>query len=188
MIERQAEKCSPGVGSGRASRASRRKSAGIPQTPVQQRNVPGVGLGVLLRNAEMNFNRVLRDELARHNVTFSEFQHLWQLFGAGGNDPRTRSMTQAELSRRIGIRTASSTAVIDQLARRKLIRRERDPNDRRRINVSLTPAGQALEKPLTECAVAVNALARKGLSKAEIDLLADILRRVMRNLRTEITT
>jgi MarR family transcriptional regulator, organic hydroperoxide resistance regulator len=184
MMQRQAEKCSLGVGSRRASGASRRKSAAVVRTLVPERNIPGVGLGVLLRNADMSFNRVLRDELALHNVTFSEFQHLWQLFGSGGNGSKRRSLTQAELSRRIGIQTASSTAVIDQLARRKLIRRERDPNDRRRINVSLTPAGRALEKPLTACAVAVNALARKGLSKAEINVLADILRRVMRNLGT----
>jgi DNA-binding MarR family transcriptional regulator len=136
----------------------------------------------------MSFNRVLREELALHNVTFSEFQHLWQLFGSGGNGSKGRSVTQAELSRRIGIRTASSTAVIDQLAKRKLIRRERDPNDRRRINVSLTPAGHALEKPLTECAIAVNALARNGLSQAEIDGLAHILGRIMQNLRTKIAS
>jgi DNA-binding MarR family transcriptional regulator len=155
---------------------------------VQERNVPGVGLGVLLRNADMSFNRVLRDELARHNVTFSEFQHLWQLFGSGGNGSGTRSLSQAELSRRIGIRTASSTAVIDQLAKRRLIRRERDPNDRRLINVSLTPAGHALEKPLTECAIAVNALARDELSNAEIDVFAHIVGRIMHNLRTKVMT
>jgi DNA-binding MarR family transcriptional regulator len=186
MIERQGEKRSLRASSSRASGPDRRKSAGTPATLVQERNVPGVGLGVLLRNADMSFNRALRHELARHKVTFSEFQHLWQLFGSAGNGSESRSLTQAELSRRIGIQTASSTAVIDRLAKRKLIRRQRDPNDRRRINVSLTPGGRALEGPLTACAVAVNALARNGLSQAEIDLLGHILPRIVQNFRTDI--
>jgi DNA-binding MarR family transcriptional regulator len=87
------------------------------------------------------------------------------------------------LSRRIGIETASSTAVIDQLEKRGLIRRERDLHDRRRINVSLSPAGRALEKPLTDSAAAVNALARKGLSKKEIEMLFGIVERIVHNLR-----
>jgi MarR family transcriptional regulator, organic hydroperoxide resistance regulator len=142
-----------------------------------EREAPGVGLGVLLRNADMTFNRALRDELARHNITFSQFQHLWQLFGGA-------DLTQVELSRRIGIEAASSTAVLDQLERRKLIRRARDANDRRRINVTLTPAGRALEPPLTDCAVRVNAIARKGFSEREIDLLFVGIQRVVKNLQT----
>jgi DNA-binding MarR family transcriptional regulator len=141
------------------------------------RDVPGVGLGVLLRTADMTFNRTFRDELARHDLTFSQFQHLWNLFDDG-------VLAQVELSRRIGIETASSTAVINQLEKRGLIRRERDLHDRRRINVSLSPAGRALEKPLTDSASAVNALARKGLSKKEIEMLFDIMERIVGNLRS----
>jgi DNA-binding MarR family transcriptional regulator len=140
------------------------------------RKMPGVGLGVLLRNADMIFNRALRLELAQHHITFSQFQHLWQLFASD-------SLTQVELSRRIGIVAASSTAVIDQLQKRRLIRREREPSDRRRINVTLTAAGRALERPLTDCAVRVNAMARRGLSRAEVDALFRSVNRVMHNLR-----
>ena len=141
------------------------------------RDVPGVGLGVLLRTADMAFNRSFRDELARHKLTFSQFQHLWNLFD-------DEVLSQVELSRRIGIETASSTAVIDQLEKRGLIRRERDQHDRRRINVSLSPTGRALEKPLTDSAIAVNALARKSLTKKEIEMLFGIMKRIVRNLRS----
>jgi DNA-binding MarR family transcriptional regulator len=159
----------------------RNLSARRPAPPREERlipgrDVPGVGLGVLLRTADMIFNRTFRDELARHNLTFSQFQHLWNLFD-------DEVLAQVELSRRIGIETASSTAVIDQLEKRGLIRRERDLHDRRRINVSLSPAGRALEKPLTDSAAAVNALARKGLSKKEIEMLFGIVERIVHNLR-----
>jgi DNA-binding MarR family transcriptional regulator len=138
------------------------------------RKMPGVGLGVLLRNADMTFNRALRNELACHRISFSQFQHLWQLFGSDG-------LMQVELSRRIGIAAASSTAVLDQLEKRRLIRRTRDPDDHRRINITLTAAGRALEHPLTDCALRVNAKARKGLSKAQIDALFVSVNRVLKN-------
>ncbi len=141
------------------------------------RDVPNIGLGMLLRDANAVFNRALREELARHKITFSQYQHLRQLWQADG-------LAQVELSRRIGIETASSTAVIDQLEKLGLIRRKRDADDRRRIIVSLTPAGRALEKPLDDCAIAVNLRARNGLSKVEVAGLFDAVGKIIRNLRT----
>jgi DNA-binding MarR family transcriptional regulator len=155
----------------RAEPNARRRAPGTP------RAVPRVGLGVLLRSADMAFNRVLREELGRHDVTFSQFQHLWQLWNDDG-------LAQVELSRRIGIETASSTEVLDQLERSGLIRRRRDPADRRRINVTLTAAGRALQRPLTECAAGVNALARKGLSNQDVSTLFAIMDTIIDNLRS----
>src|SRR6202521_2274470 len=138
---------------------------------------PSVGLGLLLRNADMTFNRALREELLRQGITFSQFQHLRHLWEANG-------LTQVALSRRIGIATASSTAVIDALEKLRLIRRVRDGRDRRKINVFLTPAGSALEQLLMACAIAVNADARHGLSAAETATLFAIVEKIVVNLRT----
>ena len=114
---------------------------------------PSVGLGLLLRNADMTFNRALREELFRHGITFSQFQHLRHLWEANG-------LTQVALSRRIGIATASSTAVLDSLAKLRLIRRMRDERDRRKINVFLTPAGAgsstAISRALRTASTAIN--------------------------------
>ena len=139
------------------------------------RGVPDIGLGMLLRDANAVFNKVLREELAKHDITFSQYQHLRQLWQADG-------LAQVELSGRIGIETASSTAVIDQLEKRGFIRRKRDTSDRRRIIVTLTPAGRALEKPLDGCALAVNMRARNGLSKAEVAMLFETVGKVIGNL------
>lgn len=138
--------------------------------------VPAIGLGRLLREADMTFNRALREELARYDVTFSQYQHLWQLWKEDG-------LPQFELSRRIGIETASSTSVIDQLERHELITRRRDAADRRRIVVSLTTAGKKLETPLDSCAIAVNRRARSLLSSKEIAALYDTIRKVIAGLR-----
>jgi MarR family transcriptional regulator, organic hydroperoxide resistance regulator len=139
------------------------------------RAVPDIGLGMLLRDGNAAFNKMLREELARHDITFSQYQHLRQLWHEDG-------LAQVELSRRIGIETASSTAVIDQLERLGFIRRKRDATDRRRIIVTLTAAGRALEKSLDGCAIAVNMRARSGLSKAEVALLFDAIGKIIGNL------
>jgi hypothetical protein len=36
--------------------------------------IPTIGLGRLLREADLSFNRALRGELSKHGVTFSQYQ------------------------------------------------------------------------------------------------------------------
>jgi DNA-binding MarR family transcriptional regulator len=55
----------------------------------------------------------------------------------------TGSMTAGELARATGLTTASITGVLDRLEDSGFVRRERDPGDRRRVNVVLN-AGRAL--------------------------------------------
>src|SRR5215203_1287315 len=136
---------------------------------------PAVGLGMLLRSTDMSFNRALREELAGHGVTFSQFQHLRQLWEEDG-------LTQVAISRRIGIQMASSTSVLDSLERARLIRRLRQAKDRRKINVFLTPAGRALKSPLMAAAVRVNARARRGISPYAMAMLFRNLEAIAANL------
>ncbi len=53
-------------------------------------------------------------------------------------------------SRAVGIETASSTTILDELERLGSVRRVRNPKDRRKINVYLTDAGSALQPILLE--------------------------------------
>jgi MarR family transcriptional regulator, organic hydroperoxide resistance regulator len=151
-----------------ARRPQRR--SGVPARP------PKTGIGMLLRDADTAFNRYLTARLAEHGVTFGQFQHLRNLWVENG-------LTQAELSRRIGIEVASSTAILDALEAEKLVTRLRNATDRRKINVFLTPAGAALEGPLMACAADANARASKGLGKAEVEQLFSIASRVIENFR-----
>src|SRR5690348_7265569 len=48
-------------------------------------------------------------------------------------------MTAGELARQTGLTTASITGVLDRLEEGGFVRRERDPKDRRRVNVKLNP-------------------------------------------------
>ncbi len=137
---------------------------------------PKTGIGMLLRDADTAFNRYLTARLAVHGVTFGQFQHLRNLWVENG-------LTQAELSRRIGIEMASSTAILDSLEAEKLIARVRNATDRRKINVFLTPAGAALETSLMACAAEANGRASRGLTKGEVAQLFSIAGRIIDNFR-----
>jgi DNA-binding MarR family transcriptional regulator len=150
------------------------KPQGLRGTPARP---PKTAIGMLLRDADSAFNRYLTAQLAVHGVTFGQFQHLRNLWVEDG-------LTQAELSRRIGIEMASSTAILDSLAAGKLITRVRNAADRRKINVFLTPAGTALEKALMACAADANKRASKGLSKAEVAHLFALAGQIIENFKT----
>jgi len=69
------------------------------------------------------------------DLTYSQFAVLEALYHLG-------SMTQGEVSTKVLKSGSNMTTVIDNLERDGLVRRERDANDRRVINVHLTEAGR----------------------------------------------
>lgn len=75
--------------------------------------------------------------LAGHNLTISQFGVLEAILHLG-------PLSQRQLAQKILRSSGNLTMVIDNLERDGLVRRERDPNDRRVMIVSLTPAGEAL--------------------------------------------
>lgn len=130
-----------------------------------------IGIGWRLRRAHMAFSRGFRQELAKADVSFGQFVHLEKLWENDGP-------TQAELSRAVGIETASSTTILDELERRAFVTRVRNPQDRRKINVYLTQAGRELEPVLLERARAVNLQARSHLTREKVEELFALLETV----------
>jgi len=53
-------------------------------------------------------------------------------------------MTAGELAERLGVRHHSAVGLLDRLARKALIRRQRDPGDRRRVLIILTAKAERL--------------------------------------------
>jgi MarR family transcriptional regulator, organic hydroperoxide resistance regulator len=136
---------------------------------------PKVGIGRLLRTASTAFNRVFKMHLEPQGVSYGQFQYLQSLWEGDG-------LTQTELTRKVGVEMASSTAILDSLEQRGFIKRRRNSSDRRKIYVYLTAEGASLEKNLMACAVATNVMACRGLSKAEVLALFKILGRVIDNM------
>jgi MarR family 2-MHQ and catechol resistance regulon transcriptional repressor len=72
-----------------------------------------------------------------HGLTTSQFGVLEALHHLG-------SLSQSELGEKLLRSGGNITLVIDNLEKQGLVQRQRDARDRRLVNVSLTPAGEAL--------------------------------------------
>lgn len=97
------------------------------------------------------------------------------------------AMGPVELGARLGMRSASATALVDRLERAGHIERERDSADRRRVTV--TPTVQAMEasmRALMPLLEELDAVAR-GLTPEERVLVERYLRDVTRALRGSVS-
>jgi MarR family transcriptional regulator, 2-MHQ and catechol-resistance regulon repressor len=98
-------------------------------------------LQALLR-AEATVRKRLAFELEREGVTAAGFSVLVVLTTAGG------SLELKTLRRRLGWSKANATEVTSTLATRGLVKRRRDPADRRAVVVDLEPTGRVLVERL----------------------------------------
>ena len=91
------------------------------------------------------------DGLRRLVLTMEQVRHhLGSIAGVGdtdlmaiGNLDTHGPMSAGELSNRLGISRSSVTALVDRLEEAKLVTRQPDPDDRRRLSLVITGAGQA---------------------------------------------
>lgn len=127
-----------------------------------------------MRRAHRAFDRALQARLAPHGISTAHWYYLRVLWEEGG-------LGQRELSERVNVAENTTTAMIAAMAADGLVVRTRDPADRRRRIVTLTPKGEAL-RALLPCAEEVNAAAGAGLSGAELDAFFAVLERMTANL------
>jgi DNA-binding MarR family transcriptional regulator len=68
------------------------------------------------------------------------------------------------------------------LEEKGLIARARNRDDRRKINLRLTPAGRGLEKKLIACAHTINERATRGLPAGQVGAVRALLNAFIANL------
>jgi DNA-binding MarR family transcriptional regulator len=90
-------------------------------------------------------------------------------------------LAQYELADRLNLNRSHLVGYLDGIEHRGLVRRERDPDDRRRQFVSLTASGRAVLRPLQEVARRSQAEFLQVLSEPEPEpeTLTALLRRVL---------
>ena len=114
----------------------------------------------LVRTYEASITMVNK-ALRHHRLSAAGRQALAVLEGAG------RPLSPTTISERLLVTTASVTSLLDTLERRGLIARLQDPDDRRKLLISLTEEGQqAVDQFLPEI-VALQTAVMAGLSEAE---------------------
>ncbi len=132
-------------------------------------------LGYLMNYVAKLFARAHATCLEQHGATLGQWAVLLFLWAKDG-------LTQTELSRHVAIDDATMVRTIDRMERDGLVRRVRNPHDRRQLNIFLTDKGRSLRDSLVPCAVAVNTTAIQDFTDAEQRQLYGLLRRIIASL------
>jgi DNA-binding MarR family transcriptional regulator len=132
----------------------------------------------LVRHAHRAFVRRLGDALQPHDLNVAEWAILRVLWNEQG-------ITQVELAQRMRVHKASLTPTLAALERKALILRLRETEDRRKMRLGLTEAGQALETALLPYGILNNDLALRGINPRDAETARRVLEAIIRNLDSD---
>ena len=144
--------------------------------PAESRELPfESSVGYQLRMANRATQRHLQGKIEPHGVTTGMWYFLRALWEEDG-------LTQRELSRRIGTMEPTTLTALAAMEKAGFISRERDLQDRRKLNVLLTPKGRALQEELLPLAQEVVLQATAGFTPEDLARFLGYLAAVQRNL------
>ena len=140
--------------------------------------------GVVDRISSINkqLGRGFEETLADHGLSYGEYKLLLRL----ATRTKDNRMSAGDLSRSLMLSSGAMTNRLDQLEKAELIRRVRDTQDRRGVQVELTGKGKAaIDGAVTEqAAKEIDVLS--VLSKTELGNLNKLLRKVLTSLETRV--
>jgi DNA-binding MarR family transcriptional regulator len=135
-------------------------------------------LGFQVRRCHRAFDRALNAHMAREGLA-SGFWYflraLWQENGA----------TQKRLAQLNNVTEPTAVTMLRAMDRLGLIERVRNAEDRRKMNVFLTPRGEALKGELMPYAHRINEVAGQGVSRAELETCLRVLKKMTENLTAD---
>jgi DNA-binding MarR family transcriptional regulator len=132
----------------------------------------------LLRNSYRVFARALQERIQAEGIPIASWpflRHLWQQDG----------ITQRELTAAVGLMQPNTNAALKQLTRRGWVKQTRDPDDKRKIRIHLTPKGRELFDRAFPLALQARAQALSDFSDDEVATLRSLLKRITKNLDPE---
>ncbi len=116
-----------------------------------------------------------RPMLSRHNVTEQQWRVVRVVAEAGRLDA-------TEVAARASILAPSLTRMIRSLEERKLIRRQKDGSDARRVMLEIAPAGEALIRRASPESLLIYGKLEQEVGKKKLESLLDLLDELV-NLR-----
>ena len=141
-----------------------------PMTSADHGYVLDAQIGFLLRKAYQRNSTIFLD-LVPGKLTTTQFSIMHRLAEDG-------PMSQNLLGRSVAMDGATTKGVVDRLIARGLLATRRDPADRRRHLVSLTPDGVALIDEAVEAAIRVTEETLAPLRERERETLLRLLAKI----------
>jgi DNA-binding MarR family transcriptional regulator len=136
-------------------------------------------VGYQIRATHLTFAKYLRNRLQPHKVTPGQWFFLRALWEEEG-------LSQRELSRRVGTTEPTTVSALRLLERNGLIDRVRNTQDRRTINIFLTPKGRELKDTLLPGVLELNRIATEGLSREEVQDAFRLLNKMRQNVAASV--
>jgi MarR family transcriptional regulator, 2-MHQ and catechol-resistance regulon repressor len=134
---------------------------------------------IKLSRASGTLDGLLAANLARRGVTTGQLGVMEALMHLG-------PLTQGELGRKLLRSGGNVTTVIDNLERRGLVGRQRNPEDRRVVTVTLTNTGRQLIEEIFPMHARAVAQAMATLTVAEQEELGRLCRKLGRGVAREL--
>lgn len=113
--------------------------------------------------------------LGKEKISIAHWYYLRVLAERG-------ELNQLELSRRVGIASTTAVPALDSLERRGLLKRTRDPRDRRKYYVRLTGDGKRLVEQLLPEHIEMISGSLHGLTDEDLTAFWKVLHRITKNL------
>ncbi len=132
-------------------------------------------VGYLLRDTYRAFTKILQSRISAHGVTIGQWYFLRVLWDEDG-------LTQRELSQRVGMMEPTTVTALNGMEKRGYVKRVRNVDDKRKVNIYLTEKGKALRNVLLPHAIDVNIRAVAGVSPDDVEVVRRALHAMKRNL------
>lgn len=115
--------------------------------------------------------------LEKYNLTYPQYVVMLVVF-------EEQVIDFKELSKRVNLKTGTLTPIVQKLEQIGYVRREKNHDDHRKINVVLTPEGQELNKNIIEVPIGLAERLQVSVGKyntlvSELDELDDMLTEVL---------
>jgi DNA-binding MarR family transcriptional regulator len=136
--------------------------------------LPEESVGYLMRRILNTVSAAVERELEPTGLTNAQWVPLLKLYMGSAS-------TVAELARECQLDGGGMTRLLDRLETKGLLRRVRSSEDRRVVNLELSPEGRAAAKDIPAVLCGVQNSHMRGFSFEEWQLLKDMLRRILEN-------
>ena len=136
---------------------------------------PHESFGHLIRDVHRCFSRMLQEMIAGEDVTTPQWFFLRVLWDEDG-------LSQATLSNRVGLTTATTVVALNTLEKKGLIERQPHSSDGRKLIIKLTSRGRKMERKLRPCGKQVNDFASTGIPQEMLKDTKSVLQKMRANL------
>lgn len=135
---------------------------------------PEESIGFLLKRTGAQLSITVDRALAEYDMTHAQLGIFLKLLHGCAN-------TAADLARDLMCDTGAMTRMLDRLEEKNFIKRTRSSEDRRLVQVELTPKGKQLADQMTQVLINVLNHHLRGFSVKEVEQFKDFLRRMIAN-------